>query len=128
MKTFNVGFGVAATTAKTVYYPVTVRGTIAAIKCVYNQETDEDEIVTVARGGDTVYTVTPPADATAAGVVIDGVAHATNGQLIFDPDSDTGANKALKVSVPNTFDSAGALRIVVSYDDSAYVEQTASEA
>lgn len=128
MKTFNIGFGVAATTAKTAYYPVIVRGNIAAIKGVYNKETDADEVVTIARGSDTVFTITPPADATAAGTVIDGVAHATNGGLIFDPDSDTVTDKVIKVSVPNTFDTAGALRLTVSYDNSAYVAQAASEA
>ena len=128
MKTFNVGFGVGAGTAKTAYYPVTSRGNIASIKVCYNQEMDADEVVTFARGGDTVFTVTPPTDAHPAGTVIDGVADPTNGSLIFDPDSSVVANRAVKVSVPDTFDSTGVLRGVVEYDDSAYVKQTASEA
>ena len=128
MRTFNIGFGVPSGTAKTAYYPVIARGTIAEIKCVNNQEMDIDETVTISRGDDTVFVVTPPADGIAAGTVIEGVPDATNGSLIFDPDSSVVANKVIKVSIPDTFDATGVLRLVLGFDNSAYVKQDASEA
>jgi len=128
MKYLNLFMEVAATTAKDIYFPVPCRGTIAGVKAVYSEETDEDETLTFARGSDATWVVTPPADATAEGVEIDGVADSSNSQLVFDPDSSTASHKVIKVSVPNTFDSAGTWGITISFDDSAAVTQTASEA
>ncbi len=128
MKYLNLAIEVAATTAKDVYFPVPCRGTVAGVKAVYSEETDIDETVTFARNTTAVNVVTPPADATGEGVVIAGVADTTNGQLIFDPDSATATYKRIKISMPNTFDTAGMLGIVIEYDDSAVVTQDASEA
>lgn len=124
----NLAIEVAATTAKDVYIPVPVRGTVSAAYAVYSEETDTDETIDIQRASTSVNLITPPADATAEGVVITGVPDTTNKALIFDPDSSTVANKVLKISMPNTFDTAGMIGLKILFDDSAYVEQSASEA
>ena len=127
MKDLFIVLEVAATTAQTFYVPVPCRGNVCSVKAAYDAIMDADETVTIGRGVTAVNLVTP-ADALAAGVIIDGVPDTTNKALIFDPDSTTAANKVLKIAVPNTFDSAGTLVLLVEFDDSAYVEQAASEA
>ena len=127
MKDLFIVLEVAATTAQSFYVPVPCRGNVCSVKAVYDAELDADETVTIGRGGTAVNLVTPT-DALAAGNVIDGVPDTTNKALIFDPDSTTAANKVLKIGIPNTFDSASTLVLLVEYDDSAYVEQAASEA
>ena len=121
-------FAVAATTANSFYLPVPCRGVVKAVRAVYSEETDEDETITIERGTTDVNVVTPPADATAEGVSIVGVPDTTNKDLIFDPDSTTAANRVIKVTVPNTFDTAGLLGLSIDFDSSASVPQTASEA
>lgn len=128
MMYLNLAIEVAATTAKDVYFPVPCRGNISKTYVVYSEETDEDETVTFARDTTTVNLFTPAADATAEGVVGMGVPDTTNKALIFDPASSTAAYKRIKISVPNTFDSAGMLGIIIEYDDAAYVEQTSIQA
>ena len=128
MKEIFVTIPVAATTADLFYIPVPCRGNISEGWVVYNQETDEDEVVTLNRDDTAVMTFTPSADSTAEGVKIDGVSDTTNGGLIFDPDSSTTAYQVIEVSIPNTFDSAGVLGLCLRYDDSAYVEETALDA
>ena len=124
----HITMPIAATTADSHYIPVPVRGIVKAVRAVYSQETDEDETVTIERGTTDVNVVTPPADATAEGVSIVGVPDTTNKDLIFDPASTTVANRVIKVTVPNTFDTAGVLGLSIDYDESAAVEQAASEA
>jgi hypothetical protein len=119
---------VAATTADNRYIPVPCRGNIKAVRAVYDQETDADEVFSLYRASTAVCTITPPANATAEGVEIDGVMDATNGELIFDPDSATAANKVIKVGILNTVDTAGNLILSIDYDESAAVTQEASEA
>jgi len=110
------------------YLPVPCRGVIAAGYAVYNQETDKDEVVTLNRDDTAVMTFTPGADGTAEGVMVAGVQDTTNGQLVFDPESDDEEYQVIEISIPNTFDTAGQLGLFLQYDDSAYVEQTPSEA
>ena len=119
---------VAATTADSFYIPVPCRGIVKGGRAAYSQETDEDETVTIEQGSDDVLVFTPPADATAEGVKIDGVRDATYGDLIFDPDSDTVDERVLKITVPNTFDTAGVLGLSIDYDPSCAQTQAASEA
>ena len=128
MKDIFITLEVAATTAQDFYLPVPCRGSVKQIHWSYDAEIDKDETVTISRGGSDVNVATPSADGTAAGAVVDGTPDSTNKNLVFDPDSSTAANKVLKISVPNTFDSAGTLAIHVEYDDGAYVEQDPSEA
>lgn len=128
MKEINVQIPVAATTADLFYIPAPCRGVLAAGYAVYNQETDEDEVVTINRDDTAVMTFTPAADATTEGYKVAGVQDTTNGQLVFDPASATEEYQVIEVSIPNTFDTAGVLGLFLLYDDSAYVEQTPLEA
>lgn len=128
MKEIFVNIPVAATTADLFYIPVPCRGNIASGWAVYNQETDEDEVVTINRDDTAVMTFEPPADGTAEGVMIEGASNATNGQLIFDPDSSTTAYQVIEVSIPDTFDTAGVLGLCLQFDDGAYVEQESVQA
>lgn len=127
MKDLFIVLEVAATTTQTFYAPVPCKGNVCSVKAVYDAEVDADETVTIGRGATAVNLVTPSATL-AAGIVLDGTPDATNKALIFDPDSATAANKVLKISIPNTVDTAGTLVILVEFDDGAYVEQAASEA
>ena len=127
MKDLYIVLEVAATTAQVFYSPVPCRGNVNSVKVAYDQIMDADETITIGRGATTVNLVTPT-DALAAGTVIDGVPDTTSKALIFDPDSTTAANKVLKISVADTVDTAGTLVILVEFDDSAYQEQSASEA
>ena len=120
-------FPIEATTADSFYLPVPCRGNIKAVRAVYSQETDEDETITLEQGTNDVFVCTPPADATAEGVSFEGVVDATYGEYIFDPDSTTAANRVIKVTVPNTFDTAGELGLSIDYDDSAAQTQSPSE-
>lgn len=128
MKNIIVSLEVAATTAQDFYVPAPCRGSVRQMSCVYDAETDADETVTLARGGSDVNVVTPPGAATAAGTLMAGTPDSDYKNLVFDPDSDTTANKVFKISVPDTLDTAGTLVVHIEYDDSAYVEQDPSEA
>lgn len=128
MLRIHVTFPVAATTADDFFLPVPCRGIVKAVRAVYSQETDTDETITLSRSTTAVNLVTPPANATAEGTEITGVPDTTNKDLIFDPDSSTAANKVIKVSVPNTFDTAGVMGLSIDYDESAAVVQAALEA
>ena len=127
MKDLFIVLEVAATTTQTFYAPVPCRGNVCSVKAVYDAEMDADETITIGRGATAVNLVTPT-DALAAGNIVDGVPDTTNKALIFDPDSATAANKVFKISIPNTVDGAGTLVLLIEFDDSAYVEQAASEA
>ena len=128
MTRIHVTFPVAATTADSFYLPVPCRGIVKAVRAVYSQETDIDETIDLLRATTSVNLVTPAADATAEGVSVVGVPDTTNKDLVFDPASTTVANRVIKVSVPNTFDTAGVMGLSIDYDESAAVAQAASEA
>lgn len=119
---------VAATTAKDVYILAPARGVVSAAKAVYSEITDADETVDILRATTSVNKITPPADATAEGTVVTGVPDATNKALIFDPASTTVANQVMKISMPNTYDTAGMLGLTIWFDDSAFVNQASVEA
>lgn len=124
MMYLNETFPVAATTADLFYIPAPCRGIVKSVKAVYSQETDEDETVSLMRGATTVNLATPPADATAEGVSFEGVPDSTNKDLVFDPASTTAANRVIRVSVPNTFDTAGILCLVIGFDPYATIPET----
>jgi hypothetical protein len=85
--------------------------------------------ITLARDTTAVNTATAPTGNTAAGTVLKGVPDPTNKGLIFDPDSDTAANTKIKLSLDETILGGVAnLLVHIVYDDSAYVEEAASEA
>lgn len=127
MMRIHVTFPVAATTADLFYLPVPCRGIVKAVRAVYSQETDLDETIDIMRGASSVNLCTPPADATAEGVSFVGVPDTTNKDLVFDPASTTAANRVLRVSVPNTFDTAGVMGLSIDYDESAAIAEPASE-
>lgn len=124
----DITIEVAVATAKDVYILAPARGVVSAAKAVYSEETDADETVDIQRASTSVNKITPPADTTAEGTAIAGVPNTTNKALVFDPASDTVANQVMKVSIPNTFDTAGMLSLIIDFDDSAYIEQTSVEA
>ena len=128
MMYLTYAISLAATTANSVYLAVPCRGIVKGGYAAYSEETDKDETVTIEQGSDDVLVFTPAADATAEGTKMDGVRNATYGDLIFDPDSATVDEQVLKVTVPNTFDTAGVLSLVIFYDEAASVFQAASEA
>lgn len=128
MRTIMISVDIATTTAKTFYIPVAQKCTVASFKAVYGAESDIDEPVTLSRGGTDVNVCTPPANATAAGAVMTGVADATNGQLVFDPDSSTAANKYIQIDTEATVDAGCVVGITIELDESCAITQDASEA
>lgn len=111
------------------YVPAPYRGTVKGVKVVSDLQMDATGTLTVSRGATTVNLVTVPAANVAAGVILAGVPDATNKDLIFDPDSATAANKVIKIVDDATFlGGAATVTIEIEFDESAYVEQTASEA
>ena len=128
MRTIMTSVDIATTTAKTFYIPVAQKCTVASFRAVYGAESDEDEVITLSRGGTAVSVCTPAADATAAGVMMTGVADATNGQLIFDPASTTAANKYIQIDTLDTVDAGCVVGITIELDESCAVTQDASEA
>jgi hypothetical protein len=90
---------------------------------------DATGTLVVSRGSTAVNTVTVPAGNVAAGTTLDGVPDVTNKDLIFDPDSTTAANRVIKIVDDATFlGGAATITVLIKYDESCYVKQTASEA
>ena len=119
---------IATTTADAFYLPVPCRGIVKDVWLSHNEETDADEIWTVARGATTVNTITTPADATAEGTSVQGVPDTTSKDLVFDPDSTTVANRVIRINTLNTVDTGGSLGYMIAYDPSCAIAQAASEA
>jgi len=110
------------------YVPVPCRGNIKSVRVVSDLQMDAGGKLTIARNTTTVNLVTVPAGNIAAGVVLDGVPDVTNKGLIFDPNSATATDKVIKITDDATFlGGAATVTILIAYDDSAYVEQSASE-
>jgi len=111
------------------YIPVPCRGVVKAFEVVANATLVATGTITLARDTTAVNTATAPTGNTAAGTVLKGVPDTTNKGLIFDPDSDTEANTKIKLSLDATILGGVAnLLVHIVYDDSAYVEEAASEA
>jgi hypothetical protein len=128
MRILSLIIPIATTTADLFYLPVPCRGIVKKAYMAHDQETDTDEVVTLMRGATAVNAITPAANATAEGVSVEGTPDTTNKDLIFDPASTTAANRVIRISIPNTFDAGGNLGLTIFYDESAAVEQDASEA
>ena len=111
------------------YIPVPCRGVVNAAEYVANAKLVATGTITLARDTTAVNTATAPTGNTAAGTVLKGVPDPTNKGLIFNPDSDTAANTKIKVAFDETI-LGGAANVLlhITYDDSAYVEEAASEA
>ena len=114
--------------------PVPCRGTVHAVRVVSDREMVATGTIKVGRGdvataAYVVNTVTAPTGNTAAGTILDGVPDATYGGLVFDPDSSTAANKSMWIEDDATLlAGAATVTIMITFDDSAYVQQAASDA
>lgn len=108
------------------YIPVSCRGNVHSVRVACDATMVNEKTIIFSRGATAVNTVT--AATTTAGTMLDGVPD-TDKALIFDPDSSTAANQVIKMVTLEALVAAGAtLTVRIEYDDSAYVEQAATEA
>ena len=113
--------------------PVPCRGTVHAVRVVSDREMVATGKIKVGRGDIAtaayiVNTVTVPTGNTAAGTVLDGVPDDDYKGLIFDPDSDTSRENSMWIEDDGTLhDDAATVTIMITFDNSAFVEQKASE-
>jgi len=116
------------------YVPVPCRGTVSKVRVVSDTEMVATGWLKVGRGdvataANVVNLVTVPTGNIAAGIALDGVLDADYKGNVFDPDSDTTAHQSMWLETDvNFFAGAATLTIQITYDDSAYILQTASEA
>ena len=116
------------------YIPVPCRGIVHSIRLACDTEMVATGTLKVGRGDPTtaaycVNTATVLTGNTAIGVILDGVKDTDYGDLVFDPDSSTAANRVLWIENDSTLVGGGAtLAIRIRFNDSAYIEQEASEA
>ena len=128
MKTITISRELGGGGSEVTYIPVPCRGNVHSVKVASDATMVATGTLTVSRAGDTVNLVTAPTDDAAAGVVVTGVPDSTNKALIFGPDSATATSKVLKLTDDATLHGGAAtVIIVIEFDDSAYVEQAASE-
>lgn len=110
------------------YIPVPCRGVVKAFKAVANATLVATGTIVLARDTTAVNTLTAPTGGAAAGIVVTGVPDTTNKDLVFDPDSSTVANTKIKASFDTTvLGGAANVTLLIQYDDSAAVTQTAKE-
>lgn len=115
------------------YIPVPCRGVVHSVRLACDAAMIATGKLKIGRGDPStatycVNTATAPTGNTTAGVILDGVKDTTYGGLVFDPDSATAANRVLWVETDSTLSSGGTLGLLIKFDDSAFVEQTAKEA
>ena len=129
MKTITVSRELGGGGSEVTYIPVPCRGNVNSVKVASDATMVATGTLTVSRAGDTVNLVTAPTGNAAAGVVVTGVPDSTNKALIFDPDSATATDKVILLTDDATLHGGAAtVVIVITYDDSAYIEQDASVA
>ena len=129
MKTITVSRELGGGGGEVTYVPVPCRGNVNSVKVASDATMVATGTLIASRAGDAVNTVTAPTGNAVAGVVVDGVPDTTNKALIFDPDSDTVTDKVILLTDDATLHGGAAtVIIVIEFDDSAYVEQAASEA
>ena len=128
MKNIDI-FIYSAGGAETYYYPVPCRGVVHSAKVVANATLVATGTIILSRSTTAVNTITVPTGDIAAGIALAGVPDTTNKDLVFDPDSATVANTKIKIALDTTvLGGVSNVIIQIEYDDSAYVEQTATEA
>lgn len=126
MKTITFVTEITASGADTRYIPVPCRGTVHSAEYACDQTMVTDKTVILSRSTTAVNTATAAAET--AGEILTGTPDTDNKGLIFDPDSSTAANKVIKMVVLDGFTgSNGTLTVKIEYDDSAYIQQDASE-
>ena len=110
------------------YIPVPCRGVVKSFKAVANATMVATGTIVLARNTTAVNTLTAPTGDAAAGIVVTGVPDRITKDLVFDPDSSTATNTKIKVSFDTTILSGAAnVTLLITYDDSATVTQTAKE-
>jgi hypothetical protein len=115
--------------AENYYIPVPCRGVVNAFEVMANGALVAGGTIILSRSTTAVNTATAPTGNTAAGTALTGVPDTDNKGLVFDPESDTVANTKIKVALSDTILSAAAnVLLHITYDDSAYIVETASEA
>ena len=114
------------TAALTHYLPAPGRGIVKGLKAVFNKAVANDDTVDVLRGTTSVNKITT--GATTAGAVFNGVLDAANKDLVFDPDSETEAEKLLKIAVSALASADTLAGIWIQFDDSAAALQVPLEA
>lgn len=108
----------------TLYIPAPCRGVVVGLDVIFNTATVEPgDTVDIRQDSTSVCKLT--AVTTVAGVKESGVRDATNKDLVFDPDDATAVNQMMTVV---TTGAPGSATLTITYDDSAYVEQTSTEA
>jgi len=126
----NLNFLVTAGTntvgIETFYFPVPCRGNVHSLKAVFDTAVATDDTVDIQRDSTSVNLL--ETGATTAGKVYTGVPDADDKALVFDPDSETEAYKRLKIVISSLPTIDTVVGICIEYDDSAYIEQAASEA
>lgn len=129
MKTITVTRELGGGGSEVTYIPVPCRGNVHSAKIASDATMVATGTLIASRAGDAVNTITAPTGDAAAGVVVTGVPDTTNKALIFDPDSATATSKVILLTDDATLHGGAAtVVIVIEFDDSAYVEQAASEA
>jgi hypothetical protein len=108
----------------TVYQLAPCRGVVAEAYGVWQTNAVEpNDTIILSRDTTAVNTITA---VDTAGIVKEtGVPDATNKGLVFDPNDTTEINRFIKIVANGT---AGAAKVHIKFDDSAYVEEPASEA
>lgn len=124
MKDFNFIIN-GGTGELTFYWPVRYRGIVKAVKAVFQKTVAIGDTIDIQRGSTSVNLLTTTV--VTAGVTKDGTPDSTNNDLIFDPDSDTAANRVLKIVISALETASTLIGITIQYDDSAAVTQDASE-
>lgn len=110
------------------YIPVPCRGVVKSAEYIANATMVATGTIKLARSSTVVNTATAPTGDTAAGTALAGTADATNKGLIFDPASSTAVYTKIKMSLDTTIlGGAANLLVHIVYDDSAYVNEPASE-
>lgn len=117
------------------YIPVPCVGNVHSVRLACDTELIATGTLKVGRGDPStaaycVNTATVPTGNTAVGVILDGTPDTTYKALIFDPDSDTAANRVLWIETDGNILASGVatLSVRIKFDDSAFVKQTALEA
>jgi len=118
--------GVEATGAETFYIPAPCRGTVNSLRVVFDTTVAVGDTVDIQRDSTSVNLATTTV--VTAGVEVTGTPDTTNKGLVFDPDSDTEAYTKMKMVISALETKNTVVGYDIEYDDSAYVEQTASEA
>ncbi len=100
---------------ETLYIGVARKGIVKGAHAFLSEAATEDSTIILSRDGTAVNTITI-ADNQIAADRITGVPD-TNKNLVFDPESTTAGDNAIKVVVADTFDSVAHISLVIEYDD-----------